>query len=358
MATADTSMQRSNWLDNSLLHDIASNLDIPCLKHIHSRADAFRITPRTSKDFPQPQTLTLDQSKSRANRSRVTVVCLECKRLKLKCGRQGPCQSCTKQNTASQCINPPEAAEKVDLQLLISRLPQVEVNMCTPTTLPQTPAALSEPSLDELEWSHPPNNTLDVDMENPYKTLLPGSSSSPSIFATPPDYLQWIALNTCLETRPYVPAMLSGHHDRTLLGQFESGPSTNFHAVLFRALDDARPRKAVLASAKVLLASVRRRPSRTRVRAVALLIGIHYCDLQHGAHRISRIRNVERSLQADCPGMVLSLASPAWKKRPRPTSHPSCFNAATPIHIIQFHITPLLRQYDIPRQWPAGSVSC
>ncbi|KAJ7772886.1 hypothetical protein DFH07DRAFT_725967, partial [Mycena maculata] len=54
-------------------------------------------------------------------RSRVTVVCAECKRLKLKCDRRTPCGSCIKRDTVVRCIYSP-AAEKVDLHALHNRL--------------------------------------------------------------------------------------------------------------------------------------------------------------------------------------------------------------------------------------------
>ncbi|KAG6916642.1 hypothetical protein DXG01_006063 [Tephrocybe rancida] len=59
-------------------------------------------------------------------RSRITVVCAECKRLKLKCDRRTPCGSCTKRDTVSRCIYSPAAAEKVDLHSINNRLIQVE----------------------------------------------------------------------------------------------------------------------------------------------------------------------------------------------------------------------------------------
>ncbi|KAN0094502.1 hypothetical protein V8E55_002789, partial [Tylopilus felleus] len=50
-------------------------------------------------------------------RSRVTVVCAECKRLKLKCDRRTPCGSCTKRDTVARCVYSPAAAEKVFVPL-------------------------------------------------------------------------------------------------------------------------------------------------------------------------------------------------------------------------------------------------
>ncbi|CAK5263498.1 unnamed protein product, partial [Mycena citricolor] len=59
-------------------------------------------------------------------RSRITVVCAECKRLKLKCDRKAPCSSCEKRATVARCIYSPAAAEKVDLHSLNNRLLTVE----------------------------------------------------------------------------------------------------------------------------------------------------------------------------------------------------------------------------------------
>ncbi|EJD06601.1 uncharacterized protein FOMMEDRAFT_17107 [Fomitiporia mediterranea MF3/22] len=59
-------------------------------------------------------------------RQRVTVVCAECKRLKLKCDRRTPCGSCTKRDTIPRCIYSQAAAEKVDVQSLNIRLQAVE----------------------------------------------------------------------------------------------------------------------------------------------------------------------------------------------------------------------------------------
>ncbi|EJD00038.1 uncharacterized protein FOMMEDRAFT_148404 [Fomitiporia mediterranea MF3/22] len=59
-------------------------------------------------------------------RSRVTVVCAECKKQKLKCDRRMPCESCTKRNTVSRCIYTPAAIEKVDVTSINNRLRVVE----------------------------------------------------------------------------------------------------------------------------------------------------------------------------------------------------------------------------------------
>ncbi|KAG8873660.1 hypothetical protein FRB97_006551 [Tulasnella sp. 331] len=43
---------------------------------------------------------------------RTTVVCQECKRLKLRCDRRLPCDQCTKRSTTTKCKYSAQAAEK------------------------------------------------------------------------------------------------------------------------------------------------------------------------------------------------------------------------------------------------------
>ncbi|KAJ7125369.1 hypothetical protein C8R44DRAFT_541457, partial [Mycena epipterygia] len=59
-------------------------------------------------------------------RSRITVVCAECKRLKFKCDRRSPCGSCVKRDVVVRCIYSPAAAQRPDLHSLNNRLIQVE----------------------------------------------------------------------------------------------------------------------------------------------------------------------------------------------------------------------------------------
>lgn len=62
-------------------------------------------------------------------RSRVTVVCAECKRLKLKCDRRTPCSSCIKRDTISRCTYSAAAAEKIDVQSLHNRVLVLEAQL-------------------------------------------------------------------------------------------------------------------------------------------------------------------------------------------------------------------------------------
>ncbi|KAI5122754.1 hypothetical protein M0805_009837 [Coniferiporia weirii] len=66
------------------------------------------------------------KSASTGCRQRVTVVCGECKRLKLRCDRKIPCGSCLKRDTVQRCIYSQAAVEKVDVQSLNIRLSIVE----------------------------------------------------------------------------------------------------------------------------------------------------------------------------------------------------------------------------------------
>ncbi|KAF9564094.1 hypothetical protein CPC08DRAFT_292792 [Agrocybe pediades] len=98
-------------------------------------------------------------------RSRITVVCAECKRLKLKCDRKSPCGSCTKRDTVARCVYSPAAAEKVDLHSLNNRLIQVEAVLSMITAghtppafqpaypLSSSPSSTALPSLPALPAS-------------------------------------------------------------------------------------------------------------------------------------------------------------------------------------------------------------
>ncbi|OBZ76225.1 hypothetical protein A0H81_03391 [Grifola frondosa] len=72
-------------------------------------------------------------------RSRITVVCAECKRLKLKCDRRTPCSSCLKRDTTARCVYSQAAVEKIDVQSLHNRLLVLEsafnhLSSVSPTT--------------------------------------------------------------------------------------------------------------------------------------------------------------------------------------------------------------------------------
>ncbi|KJA25345.1 hypothetical protein HYPSUDRAFT_85475 [Hypholoma sublateritium FD-334 SS-4] len=99
----------------------------PQLTNGHSAAATMQQPPSASSAGPQI-------------RSRITVVCAECKRLKLKCDRRTPCGSCTKRDTVARCTYSPAAAEKVDLHSLNNRLIQVEHAMALITAGQNLPA--------------------------------------------------------------------------------------------------------------------------------------------------------------------------------------------------------------------------
>ncbi|KAL5503973.1 hypothetical protein ACEPAH_8045 [Sanghuangporus vaninii] len=83
-------------------------------------------------------------------RQRITVVCAECKRLKLKCDRHTPCGSCTKRDTVAKCIYSQAAAEKVDVQSLNIRLQAVEGKL-SGMSLPSDPASSSGSGLSHAQ---------------------------------------------------------------------------------------------------------------------------------------------------------------------------------------------------------------
>ncbi|KAK7683807.1 hypothetical protein QCA50_013183 [Cerrena zonata] len=83
-------------------------------------------------------------------RSRITVVCAECKRLKLKCDRRTPCSSCLKRDTVQRCIYSQAATEKIDVQSLHNRLLVVE------GTLAQLSSASPSTSISNAFANMPP----------------------------------------------------------------------------------------------------------------------------------------------------------------------------------------------------------
>ncbi|KAF9450813.1 hypothetical protein P691DRAFT_757872 [Macrolepiota fuliginosa MF-IS2] len=109
-------------------------------------------------------------------RSRITVVCAECKRLKLKCDRRSPCSSCTKRDTVARCIYSPAAAEKVDLHSLNNRLMQVEATLAQltagtfqstyPPAQPQHVPGASSPALTPPAANPTPNRGAPVPTNN------------------------------------------------------------------------------------------------------------------------------------------------------------------------------------------------
>ncbi|KAF9788065.1 fungal-specific transcription factor domain-containing protein [Thelephora terrestris] len=92
----------------------------------------------------QPQQSAKSFSQSSHVRSRITVVCAECKRLKLRCDRRAPCGSCLKRDTLDRCKYSQAAAEKIDLQSVHNRVVTLEAQMAVlNSTATQKPNALS-----------------------------------------------------------------------------------------------------------------------------------------------------------------------------------------------------------------------
>ncbi|QRV84968.1 Fungal specific transcription factor domain [Ceratobasidium sp. AG-Ba] len=90
-------------------------------------------------------------------RSRITVVCAECKRLKLKCDRRAPCSSCVKRETTARCVYSAAAAEKIDVQSLHNRVSALEESWrsWTNTQPGQTPT-IPAPHANQNNTQPPP----------------------------------------------------------------------------------------------------------------------------------------------------------------------------------------------------------
>ncbi|KAH7337458.1 hypothetical protein B0J17DRAFT_718221 [Rhizoctonia solani] len=99
----------------------------------------------------------VDNKASAGIRSRITVVCAECKRLKLKCDRRSPCSSCVKRETTARCVYSAAAAEKIDVQSLHNRVSALEDSWraWTNTQPGQTPP-MPAPGCMPSSSNHPP----------------------------------------------------------------------------------------------------------------------------------------------------------------------------------------------------------
>ncbi|CAE6487096.1 unnamed protein product [Rhizoctonia solani] len=99
----------------------------------------------------------MDTKAAAGIRSRITVVCAECKRLKLKCDRRSPCSSCVKRETTARCVYSAAAAEKIDVQSLHNRVSALEDSWraWTNTQPGQTPA-MPAPGCMASSSTHPP----------------------------------------------------------------------------------------------------------------------------------------------------------------------------------------------------------
>lgn len=164
-------------------------------------------------------------------RSRITVVCAECKRLKLRCDRRNPCGSCVKRDTVQRCQYTAAAAEKIDVQSLHNRLQIVESQLAqiyagglrVPTTITST-------SSDNFPFPHNDRTMLAVgssgssvtvslddvaalwlehlELPRPYPvetdTSFAPSSSSPSA----PVKLEPFSTELAIHDEPAFPAMI------------------------------------------------------------------------------------------------------------------------------------------------------
>ncbi|KAH6910712.1 hypothetical protein BKA70DRAFT_1560609 [Coprinopsis sp. MPI-PUGE-AT-0042] len=121
-------------------------------------------------------------------RSRITVVCKECKRLKLKCDRKMPCGSCVKRSTVHNCEYSQQATEKVDLQSLNNRIMDLELALLRvsqglpPNYLPTYPPVQTR-AVDEGVWPGEnqfaaSSSALDALHGDPDGTLASGPSTS------------------------------------------------------------------------------------------------------------------------------------------------------------------------------------
>ncbi|KAF8902573.1 hypothetical protein CPB84DRAFT_1707532 [Gymnopilus junonius] len=161
-------------------------------------------------------------------RSRITVVCAECKRLKLKCDRRTPCGSCTKRDTVVRCIYSPAAAEKVDLHSLNNRLIQVEsfISMISSgqQQLPAFQSSYLLPNPSAASSSSTPASSFNLNFSNHHQPshqhhhhYAPPQShpSSNSIALSPQDFAS-IWLDGLDLGVSWLPPSSSPHHQQQL----------------------------------------------------------------------------------------------------------------------------------------------
>ncbi|KII91766.1 hypothetical protein PLICRDRAFT_696757 [Plicaturopsis crispa FD-325 SS-3] len=138
-------------------------------------------TTTSTQGAANPASSSVNSSTGPQIRSRVTVVCAECKRLKLRCDRRSPCGSCVKRDTVSRCVYSPAAAEKVDLHSLNNRLISVESQIALLSTCPIS----SSPSMMTFASG---GSSLSIPLADVQSILLAPldiySSLTPSSFTT------------------------------------------------------------------------------------------------------------------------------------------------------------------------------
>ncbi|CCM05634.1 uncharacterized protein FIBRA_07863 [Fibroporia radiculosa] len=194
-------MDLTPGLENDVLHTPS-----------HTASMSYPHPSSSSAQTPQPQEQSMQHSQSQGQssgpkfsngphiRSRITVVCAECKRLKLKCDRRTPCGSCLKRDTVTRCIYSQAASEKIDVQTLHNRLCVVESALGTMFNGAHSP--LLAPVYAEL---------------SPQAKELIASMGSPDV-VTP---------NRTAPVQPVAPVRLHAHpsSDRALIAVGASGSS-------------------------------------------------------------------------------------------------------------------------------------
>ncbi|KAG8883276.1 hypothetical protein FRB98_003184 [Tulasnella sp. 332] len=121
---------------------------------------------------PVSQAGTSSQHPSTNVRARVTVVCQECKRLKLKCDRRTPCGSCVKRSTINKCEYSQAASDKVDLQSVHNQ--QLSQSNQINAILDILGVAITERNRVARIRDAPPDFDLQIDVRTLRSRLLSG----------------------------------------------------------------------------------------------------------------------------------------------------------------------------------------
>ncbi|KAG8906973.1 hypothetical protein FRB99_005615 [Tulasnella sp. 403] len=144
----------------------------------HDAEDSLSDSIDRSVSSPPTTSVTSASRPSTQVRTRITVVCAECKRLKLKCDRRTPCGSCVKRETVKRCTYSAAASEKVDVQSVHNA--QISQSHLIAAIFDFLGVSEDEREFIMNAQSYPPSNdfTLGVNVRNLRKLFLQGPSTT------------------------------------------------------------------------------------------------------------------------------------------------------------------------------------
>ncbi|TDL27988.1 hypothetical protein BD410DRAFT_781925 [Rickenella mellea] len=128
--------------------------------------------------------------------TRTTVVCHECKRLKLRCDRRVPCGSCVKRKVEVRCLYHPNASDKVDITSVHNRVLDLEAKFAK---------FESEASRQELKRYPSDRASLAVSQRGSSLSIPRDDVSALYLDLLPNDGLELQPLDESLASHPHTP---------------------------------------------------------------------------------------------------------------------------------------------------------